>query len=105
MGDFFSPLEEDMVSRTEQDEDQERLAEAALKKRGYNQLVFAVVRQQPTHFYFLLDSTKGEVGRTTIGVYRGGGGGEHGAPRLLGRCLLDCRWYMARKFLFVQPQI
>eukprot|EP00227_Mantoniella_beaufortii_P003510 CAMPEP_0197610270 /NCGR_PEP_ID=MMETSP1326-20131121/52970_1 /TAXON_ID=1155430 /ORGANISM="Genus nov. species nov., Strain RCC2288" /LENGTH=64 /DNA_ID=CAMNT_0043178767 /DNA_START=147 /DNA_END=337 /DNA_ORIENTATION=- len=42
MGDFFSPLEEGMASRTEQDEDEERAAEAACSKAGDNQRVFAV---------------------------------------------------------------
>ena len=43
--DFFSPIEEDMVSRTEQDEDQERIAEKARKRAGNaGHAVFAVVR-------------------------------------------------------------
>ena len=42
--DFFSPLEEDMVSRTEQDEDQERIAMKARKRAGDAARVFAVVR-------------------------------------------------------------
>ena len=69
MGDFFSPLEEDMVSRTEQDEDQERLAETALKKRGDNQRVFAVVRPQPKTplFSARFDERRG-WGVATIGV-------------------------------------
>ena len=41
MSDFFSPLEEDDVCRTRQDEDEERLAEEALDAVGDRARVFA----------------------------------------------------------------
>jgi hypothetical protein len=42
--EFFSPIEKDMVSRTEQDEDQERIAQHARANSGSAGQVFAVVR-------------------------------------------------------------
>ena len=44
MSDFFSPLEEDQVTRTQQDEDEERIAEAARAKAGPGPKVFGLVR-------------------------------------------------------------
>ena len=52
--DFFSPIEEDMVSRTEQDEDSERIAEQARKRAGDAGQVFAVVRSRSAFSLFLL---------------------------------------------------
>lgn len=42
--EFFSPIEEDTVSRTEQDEDAERIAQQTRKRAGNAGQVFAVVR-------------------------------------------------------------
>ena len=46
MSDFFSPLEEDVVRRTRQDEDEERLAEEALDAVGDRARVFALWNEE-----------------------------------------------------------
>ena len=46
MSDFFSPLEEDDVRRTRQDEDEERLAEEALDAVGDRARVFALWNEE-----------------------------------------------------------
>ena len=46
MSDFFSPLEEDDVCRTRQDEDEERLAEEALDAVGDRARVFALWNEE-----------------------------------------------------------
>lgn len=46
MADFFSPVEEEAVSRTEQDEDEERIAEKARRRTGNRSHVFPVVRER-----------------------------------------------------------